>query len=450
MEIPAPPSTDYVPGPEHPPSLDYVPGPEEPEQAPLSPDYIPEPEYPEYLAPSDAEAPMKDQPLPDDASPTALSPGYVAAFDPEEDLTDYPADGGDDVDDESSDDDDDHEEEQEASDDHDEEEEHPALTDSSVVPIDDPLPSTEDTKAFETDESAATPVPSPRRRMARMSVRPQTPMSAATKALIVAVAAVLPLSPPPSPLTSLSSSLPQIPSPPLPVPSPLLPPPSPPTYTSLTYVEAPLGYRAAEIRSATAARQPVLDVATVDATPRRLMSREVGYGIEDVWDDMTQLTTAIGRIQILEAREPARTDDPKDVDSSKIKANRTSRNGDDSHDLGTGSRRTKRAAHETVGHDVAYAMIWKTLKKMMTDKYCPMELALMCSRMFPEESDEVEKYIGGLPDMIQRSVMASNPKKIQDAIEFTTELMDQKIRTLAERQAKTKRKSEVTSRNNQN
>ncbi|GJR48091.1 hypothetical protein Tco_1316194 [Tanacetum coccineum] len=28
------------------------------------------------------------------------------------------------------------------------------------------------------------------------------------------------------------------------------------------------------------------------------------------------------------------------------------------------------------------------------------ELALMCGRMFHEESDEVEKYVGGLPDMI--------------------------------------------------
>ncbi|GJS28764.1 hypothetical protein Tco_0489384 [Tanacetum coccineum] len=78
------------------------------------------------------------------------------------------------------------------------------------------------------------------------------------------------------------------------------------------------------------------------------------------------------------------------------------------------------------------------------------ELALLCGRMFPEESDKVEKYVGGLLDMIQESVMASKPKKIQDAIEFATELMDQMIRTLAERQAKNKRKFEDTSRNNQN
>ncbi|GKB77030.1 putative reverse transcriptase domain-containing protein [Tanacetum coccineum] len=31
----------------------------------------------------------------------------------------------------------------------------------------------------------------------------------------------------------------------------------------------------------------------------------------------------------------------------------------------------------------------------------PKELALMCGRMFHEESEEVEKYVGGLPDMIR-------------------------------------------------
>ncbi|GKC65291.1 putative reverse transcriptase domain-containing protein [Tanacetum coccineum] len=70
--------------------------------------------------------------------------------------------------------------------------------------------------------------------------------------------------------------------------------------------------------------------------------------------------------------------------------------------------------------------------------------------MFKEESDEVEKYVGGLPGMIQGSVMASKPKIMQDAIEFATELMDQKIRSLADRQAKNKKKLDDTSRNNQN
>nr|GEV95830.1 hypothetical protein [Tanacetum cinerariifolium] len=251
---------------------------------------------------------------------------------------------------------------------------------------------------------------------------------------------------PPSPLSPLSSPLPQIHSPPLPITSP-------PT-TIPTYAEVPLGYRAAKIRlraaspsthhpsgipslplllpstlhrddtleadiplqkrarfntpvfgfevgessATTLARQPVLDVATVDATLRRLVSREVGYGIEDVWDGIvgdikeraltnlrlemtelfkepkstycletddiiftqlylwrarlgapdkhghmpwttrdacigsleilvatvvaqtlspqTQLTTALRRIQTLEAREPSRTNDLEDAGSS--------------------------------------------------------------------------------------------------------------------------------------
>nr|GEX90543.1 integrase, catalytic region, zinc finger, CCHC-type, peptidase aspartic, catalytic [Tanacetum cinerariifolium] len=156
-----PPSPDYVSGPEHPLLPDYVPGPEEPDQASLSLDYVPEPEYPEYLAPYEVESPMEDQPLPDDASPAALSPGYIVDSDleedpeedPKEDPVDYYIDGGDDDDDESYDVDVD--DEQKASeDDEEEEEKHPALVDSSAIPVDDLVPLAEDIKAFKTDESA--------------------------------------------------------------------------------------------------------------------------------------------------------------------------------------------------------------------------------------------------------------------------------------------------------
>nr|GFA20725.1 hypothetical protein [Tanacetum cinerariifolium] len=106
----APPSPDYVPGPENPPSPDYMPDPEHP-PSPMKVPYVPELEYPEYLAPSDDEEPLEDQPLPADASPIATSPDYVADSDleedpeedPEDDQVDYPADGGD-GDDEPSDD----------------------------------------------------------------------------------------------------------------------------------------------------------------------------------------------------------------------------------------------------------------------------------------------------------------------------------------------------------
>ncbi|GKC77244.1 reverse transcriptase domain-containing protein, partial [Tanacetum coccineum] len=56
----------------------------------------------------------------------------------------------------------------------------------------------------------------------------------------------------------------------------------------------------------------------------------------------------------------------------------------------------------TVGNDIAYAITWTELKKKITDKYCPRTeiKKLKVELMFPEESDKIEKYVGGLPDMI--------------------------------------------------
>ncbi|GJV54766.1 putative reverse transcriptase domain, ribonuclease H-like domain, aspartic peptidase domain protein [Tanacetum coccineum] len=76
-----------------PPSPDYVPGPEEPEQAPLSPEFILEPVYPEFMSPEDEVFPAEERPLPSTISPTANP--EEDEEDPEEDPIDYPADGGD-------------------------------------------------------------------------------------------------------------------------------------------------------------------------------------------------------------------------------------------------------------------------------------------------------------------------------------------------------------------
>nr|GFB76781.1 putative reverse transcriptase domain-containing protein [Tanacetum cinerariifolium] len=78
------------------------------------------------------------------------------------------------------------------------------------------------------------------------------------------------------------------------------------------------------------------------------------------------------------------------------------------------------------------------------------ELALLCGRMFSEESDKVEKYVGGLPDMIHGSVVASKPKTMQEAIKIATELMDKKVRTFAECETASKRKFKNTSRTTRN
>ncbi|GKA79796.1 putative reverse transcriptase domain-containing protein, partial [Tanacetum coccineum] len=152
-------------------------------------------------------------------------------------------------------------------------------------------------------------------------------------------------------------------------------------------------------------------------------------------------------------------------------ANRST-NGDDNHISGTGVRRTERVAREctyldfmkcqplnfkgtegvveliqwTVSHDVSYAMTWTDMKKKMTDKYCPrVEIKKLEAELWNlkvKESENIERYVGGLPDMIYKSVVASKPKTMQETIEISTELMDKKIHTFAERQTENKRKQD--------
>ncbi|GJU98582.1 hypothetical protein Tco_1327853 [Tanacetum coccineum] len=235
-----------------PPSPDYIPGPEEPQSPPL-PNFVPEPIYPEYMPQEDEVFPAEEQPLPAAASPTAQSPDYVLESipeadpkedddeDPEEDLIDYPANKGDDGDDEdeSSEDDEDDDVDIEADDD---EEEHPAPADSTDValPAADQAPSTEETEPFETDESAATPPP---HLAYRVTTRISIPAPVPTPVWFDAEIPSPPL-PPILSLLPVSPPLPQIPLPPLPVSSPV--PvlfPSPPVSPIRL-----LGYRAAMIR----------------------------------------------------------------------------------------------------------------------------------------------------------------------------------------------------------
>nr|GEV29210.1 hypothetical protein [Tanacetum cinerariifolium] len=450
----APPFLDYVPGLEHPPFLDYVPDLEEPEQALVSPVYVHEPEYLEYLVLSDAEASMEDQPLPDDASPTALSPSYVADSDSEEDLEEdlekNPVDGGDDDDDDQSsddDDDDDDVEDDEKDEEEKEEEERLALADSSVVPIDDIVPSAENIKAFETDESATTP-------------------------------------PPPPDSVLLLGCL------------------SEPKYLYCFLLRQ--RFEIKESSSATAARQAGHTLAhrvyygfvdTIDVSIYAAESRAMTViGVVNDRDDrallgaqvsilrrerryfslmpssyeckaviarrkmplkkrtVTTITTTTpmidAQIKALIAQGVADALAKHDADRSK--------NGDDSHDSGSDGKRRMPVARECTYSDflkcqplnftgterVGNALMWwNSHVKTVTHEWNDMESI---------KKDDEQQYVGGLPDMIHRSVMESKPKTMNDAIEFATELMDQKIHTLAERQAENKRKFEDTSRNNQN
>ncbi|GKE63412.1 hypothetical protein Tco_1513779 [Tanacetum coccineum] len=240
----APPSPDFIPGPEN-PQTPPVPQ-EEDEREPMfiqahDPNYVPEPIYPEYIPlEDDHEFPAEEQPLPPIDSPTAESPGYVTESDPEEDPegyeddetedgpVDYPMDGGDDGDDDdgdssrddAGDEDEDDEEEEE------EEEEHLALADSAiVVPVDEPVFPPEGTEPVIPPPSTDITIG------ARITVWPQTSISLPPKAEVERLLAMT--TPSPSPPISLSppsvgerlvrSMAPPIHSSPPPVPSPLLP-----------------------------------------------------------------------------------------------------------------------------------------------------------------------------------------------------------------------------------
>nr|GEU61538.1 putative reverse transcriptase domain-containing protein [Tanacetum cinerariifolium] len=67
-----------------------------------------------------------------------------------------------------------------------------------------------------------------------------------------------------------------------------------------------------------------------------------------------------------------------------------------------------------------------------------------------QESDEIERYVGGLPEMIRGNVMSYEPKSMQKAIEFANDQMDQKLFGIADRQADNKKKFDNTSRKQQN
>ncbi|GJT21853.1 putative reverse transcriptase domain-containing protein [Tanacetum coccineum] len=73
----------------------------------------------------------------------------------------------------------------------------------------------------------------------------------------------------------------------------------------------------------------------------------------------------------------------------------------------------------------------------------------MCTKFLADETAKIDKYIGELPDNIHGNVMSARPKTLDFAIELANDLMDQKLRTYAERQNDNKRKADDSSRNNQ-
>ncbi|XP_071687447.1 uncharacterized protein [Rutidosis leptorrhynchoides] len=118
----------------------------------------------------------------------------------------------------------------------------------------------------------------------------------------------------------------------------------------------------------------------------------------------------------------------------------------------SGSALTWWNAHcQTVGIDVANATPWDTVKRMMTDKYCPrnqvqkleaefyghvvknddiesynhrfLELASLCPSMVTPLYKMIEKYVEGLPSDIQGNVISAGKETIEGAMLLAQDLV---------------------------
>nr|GEV14670.1 hypothetical protein [Tanacetum cinerariifolium] len=252
-----------------PPSPDYVPGPEEPQTPPAPQD-------------KDEHEPMFIQPhilISCQSLYTLKSPGYVAESDPKEDpkeyeddetedgLVDYLMDGGDD-----GDDDDDNSSRYDTNDEDEDEEEHLAPADFVVVLPTDELPAISLPPKVEVERLLAMPTPSP------------SPLASLS---------------PPSAKERLARCMAPVALPSPPLPSPLHMPPPIDHRDDIPETEMPprkrlclstLGsrYKVGESSTARPTRGRGIDyrfVSTLDAEARRRGIGEVGYGIKDTWID---------------------------------------------------------------------------------------------------------------------------------------------------------------------
>nr|GEU48435.1 hypothetical protein [Tanacetum cinerariifolium] len=430
--------------------------------SPLSPAYLPdhieldkhvpmyvlELKYSEYLEPPADDIVAENQPYADDAVPTALSPGYIADSDTEEDP------------------------EEEENDDYsnDPEEEDPKEEDPKEEEFDDnaaskeePSKGSDDTEPSVEDETVVTPPPS-RLRRARISIRPQTPMPPLSEARVVELLAMP--TPPPSPLTPMSSLLHQIPLPllsvpsPPPIPSSLLPAPVPiethapeqdvavalpmlpsttrrsevleadiPPQKRLCFATPLLGFDVRE-SSATAAARPPRDLygfvyttgaeasitcrhaRTLHDTERRMMTDVELVNLRVSYEAQTRQRDGLLRSEAHnESLEPYNRSLVARIETIKTRMTEMEDRFQDTRDP------------------------TETLKKKLTDKYCPkgeikkLEIKLWNLKFLADETEKVDKYISGLPDNIHGNVMSTRPKTLDEAIELDNDLMDQKLRT---------------------
>nr|GFA04686.1 hypothetical protein [Tanacetum cinerariifolium] len=135
---------------------------------------------------------------------------------------------------------------------------------------------------------------------------------------------------------------------------------------------------------------------------------------------------------------------------------RNSTNGDGSHSLYEDNRRNMQTARPCFYADFmkCQPLNFKGTEGVVKGNDVPayterfQELTLICTNFVANETKKIDMYVSGLPDNIYGHVKASNPKTLDENIELANDLMDQKLRTYAERQTDNKRKADDSFRNN--
>nr|GEZ12739.1 reverse transcriptase domain-containing protein [Tanacetum cinerariifolium] len=471
---------------------------------PHDPDFVPEPIYPEYIPLEDEHIlPTEEQPLPPIVSATAESLGYVAESDPEEDLeeyeedkaedgpVDYPMDRGDD----ENDDDDGNSSGYDADDedeDEEEEEKHLAPANSAVViPIDEltfiSLP-----PEAEVERLLAMPTPSPSPLTSLSPPSAGERLARCTTPVALPSSLLPPFSYPPPPVDrrddygfadtveaemrhqgirevgygirdtwiDLTEAVPEM------------------ATTTLEKVNT----RVTELAELHEHDTQDLYALLEDAQDVRIMEEEA-YAAREAWAQSVGLSQTVHHeLQTLllkamidqalmrnsingDGSQSSHEDNPRHVQTTRpcfyadfMKCHPLNFKGNEGI---VGLTRWIEKMESVFNISGCVIENQEELRKLEIELWnlkvkgndiptytnCFQELTLICTKFVANENERIDKYISGLLDNIYRNVKSSKLRTLDETIELTNDLMDQKLRTYAER-ADNKRKTDDTSRNN--
>nr|GEW16019.1 putative reverse transcriptase domain-containing protein [Tanacetum cinerariifolium] len=183
--------------------------------------------------------------------------------------------------------------------------------------------------------------------------------------------------------------------------------------------------------------------------------KDEAYAAREAWAHSIGLSQAIQQTEIAELRETDRRRQTHMLETLQVMRDMRREMGDMQAELLALREQLGRARQP--GGDARGEIkkleieLWNLkVKENNVPAYieCFQELTLIYTKFVAHETEKIDKYVSGLPDNIYGSVKASKPKTLDETIELANDLMDQKLRTYAERQTNNKRKANNSFRNN--